>query len=542
MPAGAAGFRGPVVQSAPRARMVLLALAANLLLSAASATPSAPAATPAASSAPSPAAAPQVPAPVILFLIDNSASLPPLDPHEKRVVALEKMFSFLQGQPYRLVLFGGRREVYVDDLQRYRNNGQWTDYYFAFTKARELMQGYPAGTEFKMILVTDAIVDPDPADWADMGVPAGADVRAHSVQQSLAVVREMKVPLYVILIGDAVGGIGGDERAPGLILDLVRAANGAAAAPMAQTVASFFDDNGVLLKKFIFRVAPEEGLKKVEPVVKRIAAPTSTRVEFQFLGVLVLPLALFLALLLGILVRSFPGPGDVEILELSRDAPLHVAADRLHKVQSGGWSAQGLSLVAQPKDAAASFAWQTPAADLTGKGLDLSGVDELTASLLALDLDALRRTLAELSSDGSKEAKIQALNLDYVARNLDGAEAKRILTTPVAERRRIPPIEFLRAKAHLLSNEDLRRELTEPRVQLTTYGRENGRHELSPGGAAQVGPYTFLVKDVAKGGRKDVRLVLYYDRVPSLLGLKSWLPDAFQRAVRFRRSSQRVVS
>ncbi len=48
------------------------------------------------------AASPGVPAgrgPVILFLVDNSASLPPLDPDEKRVEALEKMFAFLKGQP-----------------------------------------------------------------------------------------------------------------------------------------------------------------------------------------------------------------------------------------------------------------------------------------------------------------------------------------------------------------------------------------------------------------------------------------------------------
>jgi len=67
-----------------------------------------------------------------LFLIDNSASLPPLDPQEKRVAALEKMFTFLQGQRYRLILFGGRNEIFVDDVSRYRNNGQWTDFYFAF--------------------------------------------------------------------------------------------------------------------------------------------------------------------------------------------------------------------------------------------------------------------------------------------------------------------------------------------------------------------------------------------------------------------------
>src|ERR1700730_2660236 len=69
--------------------------------------------------------------PTILFLIDNSASLPPLDPEEKRVEALEKMFTFLKGRPYRLILFGGRREIFVDEAIKYRNNGQWTDYYFA---------------------------------------------------------------------------------------------------------------------------------------------------------------------------------------------------------------------------------------------------------------------------------------------------------------------------------------------------------------------------------------------------------------------------
>jgi hypothetical protein len=38
------------------------------------------------------------------------------------------------------------------------------------------------------------------------------------------------------------------------------------------------------------------------------------------------------------------------------------------------------------------------------------------------------------------------------------------------------------------------------------------------------------------------RLVLYYDRIPSLFGLKTWLPDVVQRIFRLRRSSQRVVS
>ena len=65
-------------------------------------------------------------------------------------------------------------EVFVDDVSRYRNTGQWTDFYWAFEKARELMKEYPPGTEFRMVLVTDAILDPSPADWADVTRPPGS--------------------------------------------------------------------------------------------------------------------------------------------------------------------------------------------------------------------------------------------------------------------------------------------------------------------------------------------------------------------------------
>src|SRR5262245_44664998 len=156
-----------------QARMTALAPFLGTLLLLQAPTPpvrsKAPEAKP-ASHAPAPTATPLAPAaapepgkgPVILFLVDNSASLPPLDPDEKRVAALEKMFTFLQGQPYRLILFGGRHEVYVDDAARYNNRGQWTDFYFAFAKAKEVIEGYPPGTKFRVILMTDGILDPDP--------------------------------------------------------------------------------------------------------------------------------------------------------------------------------------------------------------------------------------------------------------------------------------------------------------------------------------------------------------------------------------------
>jgi hypothetical protein len=345
----------------------------------------------------------------------------------------------------------------------------------------------------------------------------------------------------VILIGaPPEGAPDHPERAPGLILRMVQAANGAMATPLAQSVAGFFKDDGVLLKKFIFRVQPYEGLKGLQPIVSRIVSPPAA-VEVQALGGLILPLVLFLCLLLGILVRTFPGPGDVEILEMPRDAPVHLATDRLHKVE-GGWATTGLSLVGDAKDATATFHYHAPDRHLAGLGVDTTGADEVTLKLLPLPIDDLRHALDKLSAQGSKEERIFALNLDYMAKNLATAEAERILTVDPDDRSQIAAIDFLRAKAHLLSDEALRKRLLDPRVTLTTYGKGGRTEEVRPGGAITIGPYRFLAQDVAKGGRKEVRLFLHYDRVPSLLGLKNWLPDRFQQIFRFRRSSHRLVS
>jgi hypothetical protein len=505
------------------------------------ATPETPTPTPAPSATPTSSAADQS---VILFLIDNSASLPPLDPQEKRVAALEKMFSFLQGQRYRLILFGGRNEIFVDDVSKYRNNGQWTDFYFAFLEAQKLTKTYPPGTQFRLILLTDAVVDPGPGDWADMSVPEGADLKAHVVGRTLALIREMHLPLYVILVGEppAEGQSRKDaEQTPILIWDMVQAANGAQASTAAQTLSSFFGDNGLLLKKFVFRVAPNEGLQKVEPVVRRIVSTPSSSVELQIVGGLVVPLMLFLFLLLGILVRAFPGPGDLEIVELNTGIPGHLAPDKLRKLNAGGWAAKGLSLVADARSASASLVFQVGTLDLAGSGIDISDADPLTLKFLPLDLEELGRTLERSADEGTKEEKIFALNLDYMGKNFDSAQAERLLSAGPADRRRVSALDFLRAKVHLLSNAALLKKLTEARVQVNTYGKDAERKDLVPGSRLRVGPYGFVVKDIVRGGRKDVRVILGYERVPSLLGLKTILPSWFQRIFRLRRRSERYV-
>lgn len=496
--------------------------------------------------APSPAPSPAAPAapngPVILFLIDNSASLPPLDPSERRVTALEKMFGFLKGQRYRLILFGGRREIAIDDVSRYHNLGQWTDFYHAFLATREIAATYPKGTDLRMVLLTDAIIDPDPADWPE--VPAGGDRRSYSARRTVELLGEMEIPLYVVLVGDvpAQDEATGEERSPGFVLDMVRAANGRKAAPLAQTLASFFADDGLLLRRFVYRVRPDEGLKTIEPIVQRIAAPPSPGIEFKILTYVVAPLALTLFVLLGLLVRSFPGPGDLEILELAIDQPLHVAVDKLRRSPDGQWQAQGLSLVGDARQAAATFTLSQPALDLTGSGIDLTGADPRDLRLLGLSLEEMRSALEAATDSGSRDDKIHALNLDYAARSLQPEEAEQVLQRSGLERRRTSAVDFVRAKAHLAFDPELERRLLVPRLSFVSYGKEGVRQDLAAGDRLRVGRYGFLVRELGRGGRRHSRLVLYYDRVPSLLGLKTILPDVFQRVFRFRRSSERIVS
>jgi hypothetical protein len=479
--------------------------------------------------------------PVILFLVDNSASLPPLDPNEDRVRALQKMLGFAEGGVQRLILFGGNREISVDEAHDYSSDGQWTDFYHAFVKAREVASSYPRGTDVRMVLLTDAIADPDPEDWPE--APPGEDLATYTIRRTVELLREMELPLYVILVGDpTLPGAGDREQSPGFVLEMVRAANGASAAPLAQSLASFLGDDGLLLRKFIYRVRPDEGLEVLEPTVRRIAAPPQPAVEAKILGYFVLPLVLILLGLVGLFVHSFPGPGDLEVLELGFGQPVHVAADRLHRTREGSLVAQGLSLVSDAREASATFTLKKPEIDITGAGLDAGGLDPGDAALLPLGLDELRRTIETATDSGTREEKIRALNLDYMAKSMSAADAERILTRAPAERKHLPAIDFVRAKTHLALSDTLQERLLEPRLHLSTYGREAVRRVVKPGDAIRVGRYGFTVQGLAREGRKDARLVLRYDRVPSLLGLKAMVPSFLQRALRFRRSRQRTVS
>jgi hypothetical protein len=469
---------------------------------------------------------------VILFLLDNSASLPPLDPDTQRRDAIEKIYGFLKGQPYRLILFGGRNEIYVDAPQYYRNSGKWTDFYFAFEATREVIAEYPEGTDFKMVLITDGKIDPSPREWQDQHVPKAADLKTVAGERTTQLLQEIGLPLYVILIGEEVDF--------DLIGSMVVAANGSmAGSDYAQGIADFFDDDGMLLRRFIFRVEEEEGLETIEPIVTRIATPSTPRVEFTLTG----SLLLIIAVLIGIGVRSFPGSGDREIVELRTGQPVQIAVDRLRRLSSDmpAWSRKGLSLVESSRTAVAGLTAKERSIELPPTGFSLDGMDDIARSLIELPLPQLGERLEELTKNGTKDEQIYALNLEYGAKDMEEPRAERLLTSVPSERSKFPVLDFLRAKVHLLDNEKLRRKLTGPSVRCKVYGRRAHEFDLRPGSKVQLGRYEFRVDELTKGGRKDFKLGLTYEAVPSPLFLKRIVPGSLQRALRLRRTHERIV-
>ena len=102
--------------------------------------------------------------------------------------------------------------------------------------------------------------------------------------------------------------------------------------------------------------------------------------------------------------------------------------------------------------------------------------------------------------------------------------------------------EFLRAKVHLFHNKKLFEQLTGPRVSCLIYGAGAEKKELRPGNSVELGRYTMRVSELTKGGRKDYRMMLDYEKVPSALWLKRIVPISIQRLLRFRRSHERIVS
>jgi len=139
-------------------------------------------------------------------------------------------------------------------------------------------------------------------------------------------------------------------------------------------------------------------------------------------------LLVIIAVLVGVGVRSFPGAGDREVIELRTEQPVYIAVDRMRRLSSDvpAWSRKGLSLVESSRQAVAVLTARKESTELSPAGYSLSSLDPTAAALIELPLPALRERLAELAQNGDKDEQIYVLNLEYVAKDMEEARVERV--------------------------------------------------------------------------------------------------------------------
>lgn len=323
---------------------------------------------------------------------------------------------------------------------------------------------------------------------------------------------------------------------------MVRAANGdQAVSRYLQDLSELLGSDRLLLNRFVHRVRTDGRGNTLATGIPPLGKVSLPEVEISLVGSLVV----LVALLVGVGVRTFPSRGDQEILEMWRDEPVYVNVDGWRRLSSDvpAWSWRGLSLLPSTEGAVASFVMHQIKRDFPPDGLSMDGLEDQAKELIGLPLPGISEWMDKsMRISSSPEDKIFASELQSAARNFDPARAERILTSKAWERKKVEVVEFLHAKLHLLYNDTLYARLAEPMVFCSTYGAKGEKRSLSVGSPIILGRYTFTVEELTPGQRKDFRLVLSYERVPSPLWLKRVIPGFIQKAIRFRLTHQRLVT
>ena len=152
----------------------------------------------------------------------------------------------------------------VDDVSRYRNDGQWTDFYHAFVQGEgDWRRATRAAPSCAWCCSRTRSRTPTPRTGPTCR-RAGTRARTRCARRSSSS-REMGIPLYVVLVGDPAGERGGPG--PRAVARL-RARPGAGrqrrpprrrsprpSPPSSRTTA-------LLLRKFVYRVAPARGPRR----------------------------------------------------------------------------------------------------------------------------------------------------------------------------------------------------------------------------------------------------------------------------------------
>ena len=307
------------------------------------------------------------------------------------------------------------------------------------------------------------------------------------------------------------------EQSPGFVLDLVQAANGAGRRPPRPDARLLLPGRRpppaeVRLPRGAPR-GPEEDRAGREahrrPAARRASSCGSSATSSS-------RSCSSSSSLLGLLVRSFPGPGDLEILELARRPARarggrpHPPRARRHLVGAGAEPRRRRPRRRRdlhPPRGRARAHRRRPRHRPASTRATRRSCPSASTSCAA---PSRRRP-----TPGRREDKIHALNLDYAARGLDPQEAERILTRPAAERAAAP-------RGGLRPGQGaprLRRGPAPPAARAPRAGRDL-REGRGRGASSRPGPRCASAATASscarsrRGGRKDARLVLYYDRVP----------------------------
>ncbi len=465
---------------------------------------------------------------VNIFLVDNSRSVPRIDAKVERAQVLRELISLLQDYENRLILFGGRSEIDVDLPDRYVNDGWHTDFYYGFKAAVEIRREYPPECDVKFILITDGVQDSFAEDYPEERFELKHQAQSFARGQTYQLLESERVPTYIILLGD--------QYDPHLIEQMSIKANGLARAnPLVEKASEFLKNNGFLLKRFVYRIEPEAGLPEVKQIVREIAAKDAPRVEYALIFLLLVAVVVLMILA----IRSFPAPGDKEIIDLTDSAPVLIGADQPAQMLLSTprrASRHGLQPVIATSAAIASVSYQRRIFDFTSRGLkDVQKLSPIYRQLLDMDVRELGRHLERMERNGTDDEIIAATDLKYYCSNMDADHIKNILRAREMERMDIDAKDFLMAKVYVSLAPDLIQEMTEQRITISIPNRNIIRSQLQEGQLYDLGRYRVRVMALRKDSATTARLVLEYNRMPSTLGLKRIIPPAIQRVLRFRR-------
>ncbi len=445
---------------------------------------------------------------VIIFLVDNSKSVPKFDPEENRKKVLNEILDIARKNGYitRLVLFGGRDEIVMDDISKFNNSGLHTDFYYAFKAAIDLTKEYPKKCKFKIVFITDGILDAYPSDYKEFGIASKDEAMSLSKNMLYRLLRDNKIPTYIILLGN--------EYDMDFMRRIAQEANSSLLVnPFVETVANVLKNNSYFFKKFIYVIHKNSPKGKIKTIVKEI----SQKKKFKFEIFVVLFVLIILILIWFISLFKSPKPGDIEEFFVYYDSPTFIGVDK-----------GVLKVLPSKYGAVASFTYRFK--DLNDYKKKLKGVDKLNRYekfLLGCDIKEFFDRLREMEKSNDEEEARTAMDLSYYCSNLDDKEIERIFNNPQSDG--IDAKKFLLIMAYFSMAQEVYEKILKKRFFVSVLKGKLIKKELSIGDVVEIGGYELKLLKINDNGDNGVFVEFEILKVPFL----KWkiLPPFLRRIV-----------